>query len=411
MSMLDGDIAREDQGDRRRRRRQRREPDDRGESAASSSLLGIHRSPGALERKAAQSAAAGREITRGLGAGADPEVGRKAALEDTEKILEMLDGADMILFDAGMVVDGHRRAADPGLARGGDRGVDRRGGDEVIESFERPAAMQIAEREIEELRDSVDTLITIPETSGCSPSSSAGRCWPKPSGSLMISAAGRAGSRPDRPCLARSTSISPTFGRSCPERAWHHGRTGTSRGEEPGAQLRSARISSPLLEVDLDRRREGRADQRLGGRDLTLHEVAEAARIIQGAVDPDAEHHHRDGDRREPRRRDEGHRDRDRTLLCDRESPSGGGRRRDAAAERRQRAAAVGPRTPASAWVAPRAGPLAAEPKREKRRRPRSPSIARCWRGPSGDDPGGFGPNWSDVDDYDIPTVLRKQMD
>ena len=32
-------------------------------------------------------------------------------------------------------------------------------------------------------------------------------------------------------------------------------------------------------------------------------------------------------------------------------------------------------------------------------------------QGTRGDDPGGFGPNWSNVDDYDIPTVLRKQMD
>ncbi|MCB1008224.1 MAG: cell division protein FtsZ, partial [Acidobacteria bacterium] len=44
----------------------------------------------------------GLQITRGLGAGADPEVGRKAALEDTEQVLEMLDGADMIFLTAGM---------------------------------------------------------------------------------------------------------------------------------------------------------------------------------------------------------------------------------------------------------------------------------------------------------------------
>src|SRR6201987_4081406 len=44
----------------------------------------------------------GANLTKGLGAGANPEVGRKAALEDTEKILEALDGADMVFVTAGL---------------------------------------------------------------------------------------------------------------------------------------------------------------------------------------------------------------------------------------------------------------------------------------------------------------------
>src|SRR5262245_52725008 len=44
----------------------------------------------------------GSLLTKGLGAGADPEMGRKAALEDTEHILEMLDGADMVFLTAGL---------------------------------------------------------------------------------------------------------------------------------------------------------------------------------------------------------------------------------------------------------------------------------------------------------------------
>ena len=44
----------------------------------------------------------GAKLTKGLGAGANPEVGRKAALEDTEKILEALDGADMVFVTAGL---------------------------------------------------------------------------------------------------------------------------------------------------------------------------------------------------------------------------------------------------------------------------------------------------------------------
>src|SRR5271156_5184171 len=44
----------------------------------------------------------GNKLTKGLGAGANPEVGRKAALEDTDKILEALDGADMVFVTAGL---------------------------------------------------------------------------------------------------------------------------------------------------------------------------------------------------------------------------------------------------------------------------------------------------------------------
>src|SRR4051812_6637386 len=44
----------------------------------------------------------GGVLTKGLGAGADPEVGRKAAIEDTDKILRMLEGADMVFITAGL---------------------------------------------------------------------------------------------------------------------------------------------------------------------------------------------------------------------------------------------------------------------------------------------------------------------
>ncbi|HEY8019844.1 MAG TPA: cell division protein FtsZ, partial [Thermoanaerobaculia bacterium] len=44
----------------------------------------------------------GNLLTKGLGAGADPEVGKKAALEDTEHILELLEGADMVFLTAGL---------------------------------------------------------------------------------------------------------------------------------------------------------------------------------------------------------------------------------------------------------------------------------------------------------------------
>lgn len=104
----------------------------------------------------------GKELTKGLGAGADPDVGRDAALEDRHEIQEALNGADMVFITAGM---------------GGGTGT---GGASVIAQiarehgaltvgvvtkpfiFEGKRRRKHAELGIERLRESVDTLITIP---------------------------------------------------------------------------------------------------------------------------------------------------------------------------------------------------------------------------------------------------------
>ncbi|MBW1645597.1 MAG: cell division protein FtsZ [Deltaproteobacteria bacterium] len=104
----------------------------------------------------------GSRLTRGLGAGANPDVGRNATIEDTERISELLDGADMVFITAGM---------------GGGTGT---GGAPVVAKlakefgalavavvtkpfiFEGRKRMRQAEEGLEELRQSVDALITIP---------------------------------------------------------------------------------------------------------------------------------------------------------------------------------------------------------------------------------------------------------
>ena len=106
--------------------------------------------------------AIGKKLTSGLGAGADPSVGRQAALEDTEAIIEILEGADMVFVTAGL---------------GGGTGT---GAAPVVASlakelnaltvavvtkpfaFEGPRRMKQAERGIAELAGSCDTLISIP---------------------------------------------------------------------------------------------------------------------------------------------------------------------------------------------------------------------------------------------------------
>ena len=104
----------------------------------------------------------GAKLTKGLGAGADPNVGRQAALEDTEQLIQVLDGADMVFVTTGL---------------GGGTGT---GGAPVIAAlatqlgaltiavvtkpfkFEGKKRAAQAERGLEELRDCVDSVITIP---------------------------------------------------------------------------------------------------------------------------------------------------------------------------------------------------------------------------------------------------------
>jgi cell division protein FtsZ len=104
----------------------------------------------------------GKKLTNGLGAGSDPSIGRQAALEDTEQIIEILEGADMVFVTAGL---------------GGGTGT---GAAPVVASlakelnaltvavvtkpfaFEGPRRMRQAERGLAELAGSCDTLISIP---------------------------------------------------------------------------------------------------------------------------------------------------------------------------------------------------------------------------------------------------------
>ena len=104
----------------------------------------------------------GAKLTSGLGAGANPEVGRKAALEDAEKIIEALDGADMVFVTAGMG-GGTGTGAAPIIA-----GLASEMGALTVAvvtkpfGFEGKRRLNQAERGLAELIDAVDTTIVIP---------------------------------------------------------------------------------------------------------------------------------------------------------------------------------------------------------------------------------------------------------
>jgi len=104
----------------------------------------------------------GTDITKGLGAGANPDVGRQAALEDRERIMEVIDGADMVFITAGMG-GGTGTGAAPVVAQ-----VAKEMGILTVAvvtkpfPFEGGKRMKVAKHGIEELGQHVDSLITIP---------------------------------------------------------------------------------------------------------------------------------------------------------------------------------------------------------------------------------------------------------
>jgi cell division protein FtsZ len=104
----------------------------------------------------------GVKLTNGLGAGANPDVGRRAALEDSEKIIEALEGADMVFVTAGLGGGTGTGAAPVIASLASEMGaltvavVTRPFG------FEGKRRMQQAERGMEELLEGVDTMIVIP---------------------------------------------------------------------------------------------------------------------------------------------------------------------------------------------------------------------------------------------------------
>jgi cell division protein FtsZ len=345
----------------------------------------------------------GRMLTKGLGAGADPEVGRKSALEDTDQILECLEGADMVFLTAGL---------------GGGTGT---GAVPIIASlaaeigaltvavvtkpfgFEGRRRMQYAERGVEELRGAVDTLITIPNerllnfVERGTPLFEAFRIADDvlrqavQGISDLITVPGEVNVD-----FADVRTIMTGMGMALMG-------TGIAKGEHRALEAAQRAISSPLLEETSIQEARGVLINISGGHDLTLHEVAEAARIISDAVDPDA--NIISGMVIDPTL-DEAMKVTVMATGFDRQG------------EDRPR-----PPMPQMNVVRPTSAPsLAALPINDRGDRvecPEEPEKAqvdvpfyhKAIAHVRGDDPNGFGPNWSNVDDYDIPTVLRKQMD
>jgi cell division protein FtsZ len=230
----------------------------------------------------------GDKLTKGLGAGADPNVGRQAALEDTDSIIQVLDGADMIFVTTGL---------------GGGTGT---GAAPVIASlatelgaltiavvtkpfkFEGRKRLLQAERGLEALRDCVDTIITIPNERLLS---IIDRTTPLTEAFATADDVLRQAIQGISDLILVPGLINLDF---ADVKTIMSGMglammgTGVADGQERAMEAARRAISSPLLEGASVNGSKGVIINVTGGPDLSLVEVSEAASIVQQAADEEA---------------------------------------------------------------------------------------------------------------------------
>jgi cell division protein FtsZ len=230
----------------------------------------------------------GRNLTKGLGAGGDPEVGRRAAQEDADALAEALEGADMVFITAGMG-GGTGTGAAPVIAE-----ISREQGALTVAvvsrpfSFEGRCRRQQAEQGLDELREKVDTLITIPND----------RLLQVVARETPVE---RAFEVADQVLLEATRGISDLI--TVPGlvnldfadvRTVMQSRgnalmgTGRGSGEQRAVEAARAAISSPLLEDMSIAGAQAILVNITGGKDLSLFEVNEAATAILEAAGEDA---------------------------------------------------------------------------------------------------------------------------
>ena len=230
----------------------------------------------------------GEKLTRGLGAGGDPEVGKRAALEDVERLAEHLGGADMIFVTAGMG-GGTGTGAAPVVAKvAKELGCLTVGVVTKPFVFEGKRRSKQAEDGLRELKASVDTLITIPNQrllAVAGRNSSIVETFKKADDVLLQAVRGIADLITVHGLInldfADVRAIMAEMGMAMMGAA-------IASGENRAAEAAQKAISSPLLEEVAIKGARGVLINITGGPDLTLHEVNEAAILIQEEADEDA---------------------------------------------------------------------------------------------------------------------------
>ncbi len=229
----------------------------------------------------------GEKITKGLGVGGSPEVGSQAAEESIEKIKELMIDSDMVFITCGMG-GGTGTGASPVIARlAKETGALTVGIVTKPFSFEGQRRMTVADEGIEKLRDEVDTLIVIPNQRLMDVIDRKMTLIEafKVADSVLSQAAGGISDIITTPGLinvdfADVKTIMKDAGTALLG-------LGTGVGENRAQMAARAAVSSPLLDLSIDGAL-GVLFNITGGNDMTMFEVDEAARIISGSVDPDA---------------------------------------------------------------------------------------------------------------------------
>jgi cell division protein FtsZ len=230
----------------------------------------------------------GAKLTKGLGAGANPEVGRDAALEDTEKIIEALEGADMVFVTVGLGGGTGTGAAPIIASLAAELGALTVAVVTKPFPFEGRHRMRQAEAGLEELRSVVDTLITIPNErllQTVDRKTALGNAFRHADDVLRQAVQGISD------LITVPGFINVDF---ADVKAIMKGMgialmgTGHASGENRALEATQSAISSPLLEEASIEGARGVLVNITGGPDLTLHEVDEAMRLIHDAADLDA---------------------------------------------------------------------------------------------------------------------------
>jgi len=229
----------------------------------------------------------GKSLTKGLGAGSDPEVGKKSAEEDSEVIYEALKGADMVFITCGEG-GGTGTGAAPIIAN-----ISKEVGALTIGVITKPFGFEgekrkrISEEGVDELRDKVDALITIPNDRLL-------QIVDKKTSLLdafqVVDDVLRQGVQGISDLITESGLINVDFAdvKTIMSSAGS-ALMGIGRGSGENRAIEAAKqaINSPLLELSINGAK-GVLFNVTGGADLGMHEIDEAAKVITNAVDTEA---------------------------------------------------------------------------------------------------------------------------
>ena len=237
--------------------------------------------------KAMQKIQIGEKITKGLGAGANPEVGQKAAEESREEIAKSIEGSDLVFVTCGMGGGTGTGAAPVVAAIARDMGILTIGVVSKPFLFEGRQRMKNAEQGIERLKQSVDTLVVVPNDrllSVVTKATSMREAFRIADDTL------RQGIQGISDLIALPALINLDFAdvRTVMQaRGLAHMGIGMASGENRMVEAAKQAISSPMLETSIDGARAVLINI-TGGPDTSIMDINEAAQLITAAADPEA---------------------------------------------------------------------------------------------------------------------------